>query len=195
MNFNLNIIDLENIEFTLMEMKSSIFVLASIAGIHTFTILFWFGYKYLNEITLQTKQNEETENDDIEDDETDDGIEDDEIEDDGIEDDEIENEETDEETDENEEIVDGEIADEEVEEDEMEQDIELYMDEIEIVNEKSVIIENDKNNLEKELYHNMIIFENKNKQLEELIDKLSKIQNNLEIVRGKLTELNNSPTI
>jgi len=44
MNFNFKIIDLENITSTLMEMRTGIFVLATIAGIHTLTLLCWFGY-------------------------------------------------------------------------------------------------------------------------------------------------------
>ena len=63
MNFNFKIIDLENIVFTLMEMRTGIFVLATIAGIHTFTILCWFGYKYFNEPPKESKEltDEETE--------------------------------------------------------------------------------------------------------------------------------------
>jgi len=55
--------------------------------------------------------------------------------------------------------------------------------------------ESQKDDLEKELYHNMIIFENKKIQLEELIENLSNIQSNLEVVREKLTELNNPQSI
>lgn len=143
MNFNFKIIDLENIVFTLMEMRTGIFVLATIAGIHTFTILCWFGYKYFNEPKELPKE--------------------------------LTNE-TDTESDETEET--------------QEQDIQ--MEPVEPIEDNSVMSEDQKNNLEKELYHNMVIFENKKNQLEELIIKLSKIQNNLEVVREKLTELNNS---
>lgn len=152
MNFNFKIIDLENIVFTLMEMRTGIFVLATIAGIHTFTLLCWFGYKYFNEPNvpkeLPKELTDQTEIDETEIDET-----------------------------ETEEKEEGNILD---------------MEPIEENSENSVISEEQKNNLEKELYHNMVIFEDKKIQLEELIEKLSKIQNNLEVVREKLTELNNS---
>jgi len=141
MNFNFKIIDLENIVFTLMEMRTGIFVLATIAGIHTFTILCWFGYKYFNEPNVTKELTDETET----------------------------------ETEEEEEIHPI-----------------LDMESIEENSENSVISEEQKNNLERELYHNMVIFEDKKNQLEELIEKLSKIQNNLEVVREKLTELNNT---
>jgi uncharacterized membrane protein YhiD involved in acid resistance len=140
MNFNFKIIDLENIVLTLMEMRTGIFVLATIAGIHTFTLLCWFGYKYFNEQPKESKQIEET--------------------------DETETEET-------------------------EEEMPPILD-MEPIEENLVMSEDQKNNLEKELYHNMVIFEDKKIQLEELIEKLSKIQNNLEVVREKLTELNNS---
>lgn len=138
MNFNFKIIDLENIGFTLMEMRTGIYVLATIAGVHTLTLLCWFGYKYFTE---------SKESDLLEDDEP-----------------------------------------------------ELPMEDInepvkQVESENSVISESQKINLEKELYHNMVMFEDKKNQLEELIEKLSKIQNNLEVVREKLTELNNSPSI
>lgn len=143
MNFNFKIIDLENIVFTLMEMRTGIFVLATIAGIHTFTILCWFGYKYFNEPKELPKElTDETEE---------------------------------EETEEMPPILDMEPVEENVDH-----------------SDNSVLSEDQKNNLEKELYHNMVIFEDKKIQLEELIEKLSKIQNNLEVVREKLTELNNS---
>ena len=145
MNFNFKIIDLENIRFTLMEMRTGIFVLATIAGIHTFTILCWFGYKYFNvpkELTELTELTDETD-----------------------------------ETDET-------------------QDIQMdHMDHMDPTVDNSVISESQKLIFEKELYHNMVMFEDKKNQLEELIKKLSKIQNNLEVVREKLTELNNSPSI
>lgn len=137
MNFNFKIIDLENIVFTLMEMRTGIFVLATIAGIHTFTLLCWFGYKYFNEPNVSK---------------------------------ELPKSETEDETDE---------------------EMPPILD-MEPVDENSVLSEDQKNNLEKELYHNMVIFEDKKNQLEELIEKLSKIQNNLEVVREKLTELNNT---
>lgn len=136
MNFNFKIIDLENIVLTLMEMRTGIFVLATIAGIHTFTILCWFGYKYFTELPPSEPSEPELPMEDI-----------------------------------NEPV---------------------YPDDLE--SENSVISEEQKNNLEKELYHNMVIFEDKKIQLEELIEKLSKIQNNLEVVREKLTELNNTPS-
>lgn len=141
MNFNFKIIDLENIGFTLMEMRTEIFVLVTIAGIHTFTILCWFGYKYFNEPTEPKKETEE----------------------------------------EMPPILDMEP----IEENSVEEGLSL----------RKSSLKYQKNNLEKELYHNMVIFENKKNQLEELIEKLSKIQNNLEVVREKLTELNNSPSI
>lgn len=135
MNFNFKIIDLENIGFTLMEMRTGIFVLATIASIHSFTILCWFGYKYFNEP----------------------------------------------------------IVPKELTETEEEMPPVLDMEPIEESNsDNSVISEEQKNNLEKELYHIMVVFEDKKNQLEELIEKLSKIQNNLEVVREKLTQLNNS---
>ena len=138
MNFNFKIIDLENIGFTLMEMRTGIYVLATIAGVHTLTLLCWFGFFYFTE---------SKETDLLEDDEP-----------------------------------------------------ELPMEDInepvkQVESENSVISESQKINLEKELYHNMVMFEDKKNQLEELIEKLSKIQNNLEVVREKLTELNNSPSI
>ena len=138
MNFNFKIIDLEKIGFTLMEMRTGIYVLATIAGVHTLTLLCWFGFFYFTE---------SKETDLLEDDEP-----------------------------------------------------ELPMEDInepvkQVESENSVISESQKINLEKELYHNMVMFEDKKNQLEELIEKLSKIQNNLEVVREKLTELNNSPSI
>jgi uncharacterized membrane protein YhiD involved in acid resistance len=149
MNFNFKIIDLENIVFTLMEMRTGIFVLATIAGIHTFTILCWFGYKYFNEPKELPKE--------------------------------LTTNETETET-----------------ESETQETQDIQMEPVEPVEENvdnsdnSVMSEDQKNNLEKELYHNMVMFEDKKNQLEELIEKLSKIQNNLEVVREKLTELNNS---
>lgn len=54
---NFKIIDLENIVSTLMEMRTGIFVLATIAGIHTLSLLCWFGYNWANgETKEETKE-------------------------------------------------------------------------------------------------------------------------------------------
>lgn len=59
MNFKFAILDLENIVSTLMEMRTGIFVLATIAGIHTLTLLCWFGYN--NWTDEEPKKPKETE--------------------------------------------------------------------------------------------------------------------------------------
>lgn len=66
MNFNFNIIDLEHIISTLVEMKTGIFTLVSIAGIHTCTLLIWLGYKYFNELAVEKTTDNILDDDDIE---------------------------------------------------------------------------------------------------------------------------------
>ena len=145
MNFNFNIIDLEK---TLIEMKTGFFVLATIAGIHTFTVLCWFGYRYFNEQPKQITEETETE--------------------------------------ETKELARLLLLVPEI-------PPILQMDLIDEYN--TIISESQKENIEKEFYHNMVMFQDKKNQLEELIEKLSNIQNNLEVIREKLTELNNPPSM
>ena len=146
MNFRFTFIDFN----TLTEMKTGIYVLITIASIHTFTLLCLFSYKYFNEKKSEDK------NVKIEEDKK--------------------NKE-DKEDKKNKKDADKEDVDkEDVDKEDVDKE-DVEMEDIDV---------------EKKTYMNMVIFENKRDELDKLITKLSTIQNNLEIVREKLTELNNT---
>ena len=179
MNFTFKITDLYKL---LVDMKNEFVILTTIAGIHTFSLLCYFSYKYFNE-TFQTKNSETNVKHEINTDiETD-----------------IDMYDIDEDIKKHE-MYDINSCVEIIKKNEQAQDIQ----ETQVIIEKNdnVIktddyIEIDKINIddnididEKELYNTMSIFDSKKNELSELVDKLSKIEISLQNVREKLGKLN-----
>ena len=144
MNFRFTSFDFN----TLIEMKTGIYALLTIASIHTFTLICYISYKYFNNFI-----GNETEDSKI-----------------------VEENETD---------LDSKILLENETE-----DLDSKIVENETIYDSEIVqLENVK--LEK-IYTCMVNFENKSNELNELDKKLSVIKDSLEVVREKLTDLNNT---